>query len=62
MSNLDYVPKRRNLEATNDNVEEESSINAKWQCDPVAPENKHAHNEYHFRGLTSVVGSYLSLG
>ncbi len=61
MSNLDYVPKPKNrvLEAVNESVKEEESINAKWQCDPVAPENEHTHNDYHFRGVN--LGGWLVL-
>ncbi len=59
MSNLDYEskPKSRVLEGENLNAEE--SINAKWQCDPVSPENKHTHNNYHFRGVN--LGGWLVL-
>ncbi len=36
MSNLDYMPGRRTLDDVNIGSQEES-INAKWQCGPVAP-------------------------
>jgi glucan 1,3-beta-glucosidase len=56
-SNLDYVPVHKRRLDVNETAP--VSINAQWQCPPVAPEHVDTHNKYKLRAVN--LGSWMVL-